>query len=172
VRQHAHDRMLVPGAGVEPAWGCPQGIFVPATAFAAVLDVSTFGVWTLPLPCRNPSMTDCDLGRGRQVSTLSPRVAVAKHEALSSVLQPPLRAAVPPTLTPFAWTFPIQVLNHSSPLRLPISPPGHASARRDSTRRVIRASGTLRVRQRSSPVSGNRRGSGFKSMNRLNLISL
>ena len=26
---------VVPGAGLEPAWGCPRGIFVPATAFAA-----------------------------------------------------------------------------------------------------------------------------------------
>ena len=69
-----------------------------------------------------------ELGRGRQVSTLSPRAAAATHEALSSVLQPPRHAAVPPTLTPFAWTFPFQVLNCSSPLRLPVSPPGHLGA--------------------------------------------
>ena len=29
------DAHIVPGAGIEPAWGFPQGIFVPTTAFAA-----------------------------------------------------------------------------------------------------------------------------------------
>lgn len=43
---------MVPGAGIEPAWGFPQGIFLLTTAFAAACSEHAFGVWTLPLPCR------------------------------------------------------------------------------------------------------------------------
>ena len=70
----------MPGAGIEPARGFPQGIFLPTTAFAAARRVRSspwaralrraFGVWTLSLPCRGH--TPRGLGRGRQVSTLSP----------------------------------------------------------------------------------------------------
>jgi hypothetical protein len=57
----------LPGAGIEPAWGCPQGIFVLATAFAAARLRGVHlesGLYLCPVAVR-------DLGRGRQVSTLS-----------------------------------------------------------------------------------------------------
>jgi hypothetical protein len=59
---------MVPGAGLEPARGYPQGIFLPATAFAAApvvyLAVTrvAFGVWTLPSPCRRPGVRRCRRG--------------------------------------------------------------------------------------------------------------
>ena len=56
---------MVPGAGLEPARCCHQGIFIPATAFAAA-PAGAFGVWTLSLPWRRGAV-----GRSRQVSTLS-----------------------------------------------------------------------------------------------------
>jgi len=55
---------------------------------------------------------------------LTPTYRSRRRPKLSSVLQPPWRAAVPPTLTPFTGPFPIPVLNCLSPLRLPFSPPG------------------------------------------------
>lgn len=61
---------MVPGAGVEPARGYPQGIFLPTTAFAAALK-NTFVVWTLPLPTIQAKKLGYGLGRSRQVSTLS-----------------------------------------------------------------------------------------------------
>jgi hypothetical protein len=104
----------LPGAGLEPAWGYPRGIFLPATAFAAAraAGAHAFGVWTLPLPYRRATRikhASGGLGRGRQVSTLSrrprgPRPAKQGPRGtvrLSSVLQPPRRAAGSPTLTPF-----------------------------------------------------------------------
>src|SRR5581483_10382869 len=49
----------LPGAGLEPAWGYPRGIFLPTTAFAAARSAvarpprrHAFVVWTLPSPCR------------------------------------------------------------------------------------------------------------------------
>ena len=51
-----------------------------------------------------PGRCGDDLGRGRQVSTLSP--IRLPRPGLSSVLQPPFRAAVPPNLTPFTQSFP------------------------------------------------------------------
>ena len=63
-------RRSVPGAGIEPARGHPRGIFVPTTAFTAAHRCA-FGVWTLSLPCRALLAAVDDLGRGRQVSTLS-----------------------------------------------------------------------------------------------------
>jgi hypothetical protein len=62
---------MVPGAGLEPARCYHQGIFIPATAFAARRD-GVFGVWTLPLPWRNGAV-----GRSRQVSTLSRRTGLS-----------------------------------------------------------------------------------------------
>ncbi len=61
----------MPGAGLEPAWGRPRGIFLPATAFTAARLASpklharrAFGVWTLPLPCRRARRAE--RGRFRQ----------------------------------------------------------------------------------------------------------
>src|SRR6185312_15906429 len=73
--------------------------------------------------CPVAGVDSCELGRGRQVSTLSRRLPAC---GLSSVLQPPRRAAGSPTLTPFtpAVSAPGAQIA-SSPLRLPISPPGH-----------------------------------------------
>ena len=62
-------------------------------------DRSAFVVWTFSLPyrwIRIRSGSGVDLGRSRQVSTLS-RYA----SGLSSGLPPPLRAEVSPSLTPF-----------------------------------------------------------------------
>lgn len=57
---------MVPGAGIEPAWGFPQGIFVLTTAFAAARACAHLesGLYLYPVATR-------DLGRSRQVSTLS-----------------------------------------------------------------------------------------------------
>jgi hypothetical protein len=125
---------LVPGAGLEPARPCGRGIFVLATAFAAEL-ANSFGVWTFSLPWSG-GVTHQTLGRGRQVSTLSleaprnqPRRTVAGLEGLSSGLQSPRR--VPqwgwfPEFDPIhTGRFRAGCSNYSSPLRLPISPPGH-----------------------------------------------
>lgn len=51
--QTTENPVLVPGAGLEPAWSLLRGIFVPATAFAAEPCVprGSFGVWTFSLPC-------------------------------------------------------------------------------------------------------------------------
>src|SRR2546421_8907258 len=47
---------LVPGAGLEPAWGCPRGIFLPLQLSLLHTQGSrAFVVWTLPLPCRSPA---------------------------------------------------------------------------------------------------------------------
>jgi hypothetical protein len=99
-----------------------------------------------------------DLGRGRQVSTLSSSQRThsdvsARGAKLSSVLQPPSRAAVPPSLTPFTGSFPYPVLNCSSPLRLPVSPPGprvharilHSSVPSYARMRVYRCQSSTRV---------------------------
>ena len=65
----------LPGAGLEPAWGLPQGIFIPLQL--SLLHAShAFVVWTLPLPSRKHSFCAHGLGRGHQVSTLS----LAGHE--------------------------------------------------------------------------------------------
>ena len=67
----AEARRLVRAAGVEPARGYPQRIFVPATAFAAVFaafSAKSFVVWTIPSPERVRA-----LGAARLVSTPSLR---------------------------------------------------------------------------------------------------
>src|ERR1700694_5603259 len=71
----------VPGAGLEPARGLPQGIFIPLQlsllhASHASHASHAFVVWTLPLPSRKHSFCAHGLGRGHQVSTLS----LAGHE--------------------------------------------------------------------------------------------
>jgi hypothetical protein len=66
---------MVPGAGIEPARPLSRGIFLPATIFIADyceyilwnIHSSTFVVWTFSLPYHAKH----DLGRSRQVSTLS-----------------------------------------------------------------------------------------------------
>ena len=63
--------LMVPGAGIEPAWGYPRGIFVPATAFAAALRSR---IWSLDFLFA-VSRRSRGLGRGRQVSTLSAQLA-------------------------------------------------------------------------------------------------
>jgi hypothetical protein len=62
---------VVPGAGLEPARGFPQGIFVPLQLSLLHARAMHFVVWTLPLPSRQHSISAAGLGRGRQVSTLS-----------------------------------------------------------------------------------------------------
>src|ERR1700756_5943162 len=62
---------VVPGAGLEPARGFPQGIFVPLQLSLLHARAMHFVVWTLPLPSRQHSLRAAGLGRGRQVSTLS-----------------------------------------------------------------------------------------------------
>ena len=42
----------MPGAGVEPARGFPQGIFVPLQLSLLHAPSHAFVVWTLPLPSR------------------------------------------------------------------------------------------------------------------------
>ena len=44
---------VVPGAGIEPARGFPQGIFVPLQLSRLHARGHAFVVWTLPLPSRN-----------------------------------------------------------------------------------------------------------------------
>jgi hypothetical protein len=104
---------LVPGAGFEPARGCPRGIFLPTTAFAAA---RAFGVWTFSSPYAGAGR---HVGGSRQVSTLS-----ANASRLSSGLPPPSRAEVSPNLTPFTPADFQPDAQSSSPLRLPVSPPG------------------------------------------------
>ena len=60
------DAHIVPGAGIEPAWGFPQGIFILTTAFAAACPRAHLesGLYLYRVAPR-------DLGRSRQVSTLS-----------------------------------------------------------------------------------------------------
>ncbi len=104
--------MVVPGAGIEPARGFPQGIFVPLRLSPLPgghhgicgLDF-TFAIPQPPAALRirqEPSSLytflggtcdDQDTHRQPTEANVEPR--------LSSVLQPPSRAAVPPTLTPF-----------------------------------------------------------------------
>ena len=86
---------------------------------------------------------------------------------LSSVLQPPQRAAVPPTLTPFtpAVSEPGAQTTFSSPLRLPISPPRHglqlnsteSGSRGAADGRAILLCGRTRA---DTPLAGRR---GFQS---------
>jgi hypothetical protein len=92
-RSASADAQVVPGAGIEPARGFPQGIFVLTTAFAAAWCHHAFGVWTLPLPCRAG-----DLGRGRQVSTLS---SPHGQLGLARGCSHPNTWTGSPTLTPF-----------------------------------------------------------------------
>src|SRR6185312_7516988 len=68
----------LPGAGLEPAWGCPRGIFLPTTAFAAARAHRPARIWGLDFtfalpPSTGRSAVRGGLGRGRQVSTLSRR---------------------------------------------------------------------------------------------------
>ena len=92
---------MVPGAGLEPARGFPQGIFVPLQlSLLHASQASPACICGLDFTFAIPRPESArGLGRGRQVSTLS--LAGERAAALSSVLQPPSRAAVSPTLTPF-----------------------------------------------------------------------
>ena len=45
--QTTENPVLVPGAGLEPAWSRLRGIFVPATAFAAEPLAITRLIWSL-----------------------------------------------------------------------------------------------------------------------------
>ena len=42
----------LPGAGLEPAWGYPRGIFLPLQLSLLHTTARAFVVWTLPLPYR------------------------------------------------------------------------------------------------------------------------
>jgi len=93
----------LPGAGLEPARGFPQGIFLPATAFAAVPKGSSPAarsfrdIWGLDFTFAVRRPTGRSLGRGRQVSTLS---ATPRRQGLARYCRRNC-ASVPPTLTPF-----------------------------------------------------------------------
>lgn len=134
----------MPGAGVEPAWGCPRGIFLPATAFAAARRSRLAaacaphlgsGLYLCraapPWRTRAPGCMRFRQGPsslytfpGRRARGDSARGKYGRS-GLSSVLQPPRRAAVPPNLTPFTPGVSRPGCSMvSSPLRLPISPPG------------------------------------------------
>jgi len=78
VRRCACSDEDLPGAGLEPAWGCPRGIFLPTTAFAAARAHRPARIWGLDFtfalpPSTGRSAVRGGLGRGRQVSTLSRR---------------------------------------------------------------------------------------------------
>src|ERR1700733_2905775 len=109
---------MVPGAGIEPAWGFPQGIFLLTTAFTAACSTHAFGVWTLPLPCREV--------RFRQGPSSLYTFRAAQAAWLSSGLQSPLLNV--DWFTDFdpihRRRFHLNAQNDLSPLRLPISPPG------------------------------------------------
>ena len=49
---HVTSACVVPGAGIEPARGFPQGIFVPLQLSPLHARRHAFVVWTLPLPSR------------------------------------------------------------------------------------------------------------------------
>lgn len=92
---------LVPGAGLEPARGLsPEGFSYHCGFRGCALWSGAFVVWTFSLPCR---LLIRDLGRGRQVSTLSPAPGRygSGRPGLSSGSPPPSRAEVSPNLTPF-----------------------------------------------------------------------
>ena len=84
---------VVPGAGLEPAWHCCRGIFLPAAVFTAARR-RAFVVWTFPLP--HPEIADDRQGP----SSLYTFSGIPAPE-LSSGLPPPRRAEVSPNLTPF-----------------------------------------------------------------------
>ncbi len=89
----------MPGAGIEPARGCPQGIFVPTTAFAAARTAAR--IWGLDFTFTVP-VARCELpGQVGAVKSLHFPRGRSERRGLSSVLQPPSRAAGSPTLTPF-----------------------------------------------------------------------
>src|SRR5215831_16140794 len=52
LQQRLAEGYLVPGAGIEPARGFPQGIFVPLQLSPLHAAGHAFVVWTLPLPSR------------------------------------------------------------------------------------------------------------------------
>jgi hypothetical protein len=119
------DLLGLPGAGIEPARGFPQGIFVLATAFAAARQMHAFGVWTLPLPCRARA-------RVRQGPSSLYTFRAAHRLGLA-------RGCSHPYVDWFSDFDPIHTRRFRtgcsitlSPLRLPISPPGQGR-RGDST---------------------------------------
>jgi len=67
----------MPGTGIEPVRGCPRGIFLPATAFAAARVSAHLGsgLYLCPVMRLEHQLmmrpNTLELGRGRQVSTLS-----------------------------------------------------------------------------------------------------
>ena len=66
----------------------PEGFSYSLQLSLLCPDPSTFGVWTLPLPYRIHLASRYDVGRGRQVSTLS-RLNRGRRTRLSSGLQSP-----------------------------------------------------------------------------------
>ena len=88
----------MPGAGIEPARGFPRGIFVLTTAFAAACVFAC--IWSLDFTFALSRVARVRQGPS-SLYTFNAGSLVAKPARLSSVLQPPRHAAVPPTLTPF-----------------------------------------------------------------------
>jgi hypothetical protein len=141
LREPSANGVEMPGTGLEPVRGRPRGIFLLTTAFAAARrgfagSHLESGLYLCPVARTRVS-------RGRQVSTLSspPRGArsAATSARLSSVLQPPVRAAVPPTLTPFTPAVSERGAQCLSPLRLPISPPRQRGAHSTAWAKAARA---------------------------------
>ncbi len=95
---------MVPGAGIEPARCCHRGIFLPTTVFTARSLKNA--LWS-GLSLYHIMMRAHDLGRSRQVSTLSQQyqhLAILPGsliERLSSGLPPSWHVEVSPNLTPF-----------------------------------------------------------------------
>jgi hypothetical protein len=55
IHEEGRNRLEVrslPGAGLEPAWGYPRGIFLPLQLSLLHTTARAFVVWTLPLPYR------------------------------------------------------------------------------------------------------------------------
>src|SRR5688572_2372508 len=78
-------------------------------------------IWSLDFLFTVPRVSGTRFRRGP--SSLYTFHVIAGCAWLSSGLQAPSRVSVSPNLTPFTRAFPSRVLNGSSPLRLPISPP-------------------------------------------------
>ena len=69
---------VVPGAGIEPARGFPQGIFLPL--LLSPLHAEAMHLWSGLYLCHPVALVAQNgLGRGRQVSTLSLGAAMPGH---------------------------------------------------------------------------------------------
>jgi hypothetical protein len=78
----------VPGAGIEPARGFPQGIFVPLQLSLLHAECHAFVVWTLPLPPRAPIAHRDQAGAVKSLH-FPGRGRTSWPTGLSSVLQAP-----------------------------------------------------------------------------------